>query len=297
MPVTEIKNKRNLPQIMVDVAENDTYTPVGDIGVTTLIDSPRIRILKKHCNYTEDVSELVWSIFGTATHSIIERACENNKEKYWSEVSLEWEVGGVKIGGTLDLYDKESKKLHDFKVTSVWSIIFGDRIISWTKQLNIYMYLLHKTFPDMEVKEMSIITLLKDWNESQSKRDGDYPKSAIEEIPIKMGKIDKIEKFIEERITLHINEEDVYNSDGEAKMSVCTEDERWAKPTKYAVRKEGRKTALRVLDTLVDADAWILEKGSPGEKLTIEVRKGEDVRCLRYCPVKEFCSYYKNTYE
>ena len=53
---------------MVDVAENDTYTPVGEIGVTTLIDSPRIRILKKHCNYTEDVSELV-IIFTTVTTS------------------------------------------------------------------------------------------------------------------------------------------------------------------------------------------------------------------------------------
>ena len=295
MPTVEITNKRNLPQIMVDVAKNDTYTPTGEIGVTTLIDSPRIRILKKNCDYKEDVSELVWSIFGTATHSIIERACENNTEKYRSEMSLEWEVGGIKIGGTLDLYDTESKKLHDFKVTSVWSIIFGDRVTSWTKQLNIYMYLLYKTNPTMEVKGLSIITLLKDWTESQSKRDGDYPKSAIEEIPIPMGKIDRVEKFIEERVKLHIHEEEVYDAGEE--MSICTEEERWSKPTKHAVRKEGRKTAIRVLDTLKEADAWILEKGDPGEKLYIEVRKGEDVRCLRYCPVKDFCSYYKNTYE
>tara|TARA_R100000808_G_C2148051_1_gene156121 strand:+ start:329 stop:1228 length:900 start_codon:yes stop_codon:yes gene_type:complete len=294
MPVVEITNKKNLPQIMVDVAKNDTYTPVGEIGVTSLIDSPRIRVLKMNNDYKEDASELIWSIFGTATHSVLERACENN-DRYWSEVSLEYEIDGVKLGGTLDLYDKESKGLHDFKVTSVWSIVFGDRIPHWTAQLNIYRYLMHKNHPEVEVNSLSILTLLKDWTESQSRRDAEYPSTAVQEIPIRMGDLEKVEEFIRTRIIEHKSAEHLYSIGEE--MEICTEEERWAKPTKYAIKKPKRKTALRVLDTMEDAERWIKEKGAEGEVLSIEVREGEDIRCTRYCPVREFCSYYKEKYE
>lgn len=291
----KITNNSNLPQVMVDVAENDTYTPIGDLGVTTLIDSPRIRVLKKHNEYTEDVLDLVWSIFGTAVHSIIERACEKHPDKYESEKQVSINVDGTIIGGTLDLYDKNTKKLQDFKVTTVWSVVYDDRKRHWSKQLNIYYYMLHKEGYDVD--GISIIAILKDWSAAQANRGGDkYPNKQIVEIPIRQAPIERIEEYIRERVKLHKDQEAIYLEKGEPEMDICTEEDRWAKQTKYAVKKDGRKTAIRVLDSMKEADEWIAEKGDPGEKLYIEVRKGEDIRCTQYCPVKEHCSYYKKTY-
>ena len=52
--------------------------------------------------------------------------------------------------------------------------------------------------------------------------------------------------------------------------------------------KPGRKSALSVHDT--EADAWKAMK----DGLTVEKRPGKSVRCESYCPVSDFCSFYKS---
>lgn len=71
-----LTNKKGLPQPLVDAIKYDTYKVHGDLGVTTLIDSPQIRILKKKHSreITSDVSESLWMLMGTMCHSILERA-------------------------------------------------------------------------------------------------------------------------------------------------------------------------------------------------------------------------------
>ncbi len=71
-----------------------------------------------------------------------------------------------------------------------------------------------------------------------------------------------------------------------ATLPECTPAERWAKPTIYAVRKPGRKTALRVLDT--ETAARELAAATPNGY--VEIRPGESVRCADYCAVAEFCA-------
>ena len=70
----------------------------------------------------------------------------------------------------------------------------------------------------------------------------------------------------------------------------CTQEERWSTATKYAVMKEGRKTALKVCDDRETAELFM--KSQTGD-LYIQERPGEDKRCMDYCPCAEFCSYYK----
>lgn len=53
--------------------------------------------------------------------------------------------------------------------------------------------------------------------------------------------------------------------------------------------KKGRKTALRVLDTLGGAEAWAGDK-----ECYIEYRPGEDRKCMDYCRVNAFCNYYRD---
>ena len=60
-------------------------------------------------------------------------------------------------------------------------------------------------------------------------------------------------------------------------------------PDKYAVMRKGRKTALRVLDSQEEAEAYRAEKGGD----YIEERKGEDKKCIDYCLCCRKCDYWK----
>ena len=77
----------------------------------------------------------------------------------------------------------------------------------------------------------------------------------------------------------------------------CTPEERWSTPTKYAVMKEGRKTAVKVCATEEEAQSFIDDLEKDKDKHTIEVRPGIDKKCEDYCPCYKFCSYYKETHK
>ena len=61
---------------------------------------------------------------------------------------------------------------------------------------------------------------------------------------------------------------------------------------KYAVKKKGNKRALRVYDTLEEAETHLKQD----EGLELEVRKKKKKKCLEYCSCCEFCNYWKENY-
>jgi hypothetical protein len=79
----KITNMDGLPQIVVDALKHDTYKVAGDIGVTTLIDEPQIRYLKKKHSHelTMDASEMLFALLGTCLHMMFERAHINDYRK------------------------------------------------------------------------------------------------------------------------------------------------------------------------------------------------------------------------
>ena len=82
MNILLIKNQRNftnraeLPQAIVDAVKNDSYSKgEADISVTELLLLPRLAALReKHANeIVEDESDRIWSLFGQAMHTVLER--------------------------------------------------------------------------------------------------------------------------------------------------------------------------------------------------------------------------------
>ena len=69
----------------------------------------------------------------------------------------------------------------------------------------------------------------------------------------------------------------------------CSDDERWADGEKWAVMKNGRKTAIKLFDNGADADAMA---GEMGNAYYVEHRPAISRKCLDYCNCKEFCSFY-----
>lgn len=269
-----LTNVHGLPQSIVDAVTNDPYTGGGDISATKLIDSPRISELTRqhHDKITVDVSERVWSLLGQAVHTILERA-GLRAEGMVAEQRLFAEVMGWQLSGQFDVMDLESKKISDYKVTTVYKAKGNDK---WTQQLNILRWLAHQN--GYVVNELQIIAIFRDWRKAEMDRSSDYPRAAIQSIDVPVWDLQDAQDYIEERVHLH----------QQARKGLpihCTDEERWYSGTKWAIMKPGNSRALKVYDTEPD-------QGQVPEGYHIEVRPGEYKRCQLYCDVAPFCDQW-----
>ena len=136
-----------------------------------------------------------------------------------------------------------------------------------------------------------ICALIRDWNRRKAQTTADYPQAPIQVIELPLWPLEKTEAYIRERIDLQRTAK-VKNDWGED-LPPCSEDERWIRETTYAVKKEGRKTAVRVLETEEEAKAMAEEV-----KGYVEIRKGEPVRCAgNFCGVSAWCKQYQQEKE
>lgn len=290
----KLTNNYNLPQPLVDAMSINKPRVMGDIAVTRLIDSPQIRALrKKHWDeIEEDAADRVWALFGSSVHAIIEKTKEANAERYEIEQTVAANYNGMDVYGTYDLYDKESKILYDFKVTSVWSIIYENDKKEWQAQLNVLAQLLRDN--GIEVEEARIVVIMRDWKESEYVRSGgatsNYPEKQVKEISMPLYSESAVKKYIDERVELHRKAEG-------GDVPECSDKERWVKDTQYAVTTPLKKRAIRVFDTEEKAKEYVNSNKTNVPNISIEVRKGEALRCERYCPVKEFCEQRKRNNE
>ena len=87
----KITNEYNLPQpIMAAVMREHTYTP-KQYSVTALLKGACQTILeRRHDNEIEqDVSEMIWLIFGTAVHGVLEQSQETENQLKENKIVVE----------------------------------------------------------------------------------------------------------------------------------------------------------------------------------------------------------------
>ena len=103
----------------------------------------------------------------------------------------------------------------------------------------------------------------------------------------------EVHQLFWERIMLHVDAEKASDED----LPFCTAEDRWEKPTQFAVMKNKNKRASKLCGSVEEAEQYIT--GLQDEKNTYNIveRPGESIRCESYCPVKEFCSQYKKMKE
>ena len=298
-----ITNNYNLPEAFVSFATNDKYTKGdSDISVTQLIDSPRVLLLReKHKNdITTDVMDMVWALFGTAVHSVLEAETGKNivkEERFYSHVM------GWTLSGAIDQYEvqDDGAVITDYKVTSVWSVIFDKQ--EWVNQLNVYAFLLEKELSMksknyIPVKAIKICAILRDWSRREARLKPDYPQNPVAYITIPLWTMEERLAYVKERMDIHQNARQMFDVADE--FVECSDKERWAKPDTWAVKKKGNKRALRVFDNQEDAKEFVLDHsnqldvGIIKQNHEIEHRKGENTRCKNnYCSVSDFCNQYK----
>jgi len=279
MPYT---NKFNLPETICNAIMYESKYEDGKYSVTNLIKPPQIYQLEKRYQdkIERDVSDGLWMLLGSSVHYILEKAKPENTLK---EERLEVNVGGIRVVGKPDLYTANGT-IEDYKITSVWSFLLGSKP-EWTAQLNIYAYLYEQYgFP---VKKALIHAILRDWMASRGLQDEDYPKCPFITSEIEVWIIPKQFDYLSQRIEIHTSNENYQDS----MLPLCSPQEKWSKPTTWAVKKVGNKRALRVFNSEPEANEFVEKYDS--HKVEIEERPGEDIRCERFCYAKPFCYQYK----
>jgi len=280
-----ITNHTALPEPVFQALTRSDYTKGGsNRSVTQLIDSPRVRILRKENDerISEDAADMLWSVLGTAVHKMFE---DNEVEGHISEERLYAEVENWIISGAIDVQRGEENgkvTVLDYKCTSAWSVIYGKP--EWDKQLNFYAWLVEHC-KDIKVGKLQIVAVLRDWQRKKAEVDSHYPQAPIVMVDIPLWSFEERDAYVRGRVMIHQDAE-FQRLTGET-LPLCSDEERWKKEDSFAVKKSGNKRALRVFDSMEQAEAYMKDG------MEIEVRKGKCVRCEdNYCKVAEFCDQY-----
>jgi hypothetical protein len=279
-----ITNKMNLPEALVNAVTTRRHNNPGRLSATTLLNGiKQIVLTDRHWDeLSDDVSDRFWAIFGTAVHALLEHEGEHD----FAEEFMSYDKDGVTVTGRIDNYNMKTATVTDYKTASVWKVKFQD-FHDWYKQGMIYAWLLTKN--GFKVERCQFIAILKDHSKADAKRDHQYPQGPlyVYEFTVTPDALAEIEAFIVEKLAKYKENREIADDD----IPPCSPEERWEKPTKYAVKKEGRKTAVRVLDFQDDAEKMA---ANLGKGHYVEVRPGESVRCQGYCVCCEYCDFYHN---
>ena len=283
----KVTNNNNLPQAVVDAVKATEYDKgEAKYSITELLSPPRIAALRhKHDgDLTEDASDRIWSLVGRIGHGLLEKANRNDLVEKRFYMNIEGEI----VGGKFDSYTYTSQILTDFKFVTAWK--FKDGLpLEYEQQLNLYGLLLSEN--NLPVQEMQIVAILRDWSKQEARRNKEYPQSQAIVRRVPAWPKEKTLAFLKERVALHKQAREAVERGEEP--SLCTNEERWLKPTVFAVTKKGASRALRLLPSYQEAVDWVA-KNPPGGQVEIVERKGENTRCISYCPVSSFCKWWQN---
>lgn len=289
----KLTNRNDLPETIINVIKRPEYNKgKSNMSVTELLNSPRIVQLKrKHWDdLTEDASDMVWSIFGTAIHGVLEHGKDDH---HIVEERIHVVLDNMHISGAIDLQEIEVDGiiLSDYKTTSAWAVMNEKQ--DWHNQLNSYAYLV-EVAKKTPVKSLRIVAIVRDWNRRDAATRDGYPKAPIVVIDIPVWPFAEREAYVRKRISLHGDAFFEMETGGD--MPECTPEEMWEKPTTYALKKDGNVRAKSVHETREAAEtalAAATEKAKKGEKFLIEVREGGRTRCESFCQVAPYCQQHQ----
>ena len=267
---------KELTAPLLKLVTEDRRPTEGRYGVNALNGAPRVEQLKRrHWDEIEyDPMERLWMVMGKLLHSQPEGRADVNA---LAEERIKVSIGGRDVVGVVDHYADET--ITDYKFVSTWASNDGVKP-EWEAQLNCYAYLLRACgFP---VTKLQIQAVYRDWSQKKADTDKGYPPRA-EVMKVKLWDPAKVLDHLEKRVALHVANET--KPDGE--LTPCTDAERWARPGKFALMKEGNKKAVKLYDTREEAATAMA--GVQAGLHYIQERPTEYARCTR-CEVKAWCN-------
>lgn len=291
-----ITNELNLPEPFVQAAAGDGrhHPRPKTYSVTQMLKGVKQVVLeRRHGDEMEaDASEYVWAVFGTAVHTVLERAQETPDQL--KEGYVELDMGdGYTLTGIFDLYDDATGTVTDYKTTSTWKVVY-DEWDDYRQQLLIYALILREM--GFDARRGQVVALLKDHSKTKAKHERGYPKHPVfvKSFDFTDEDFERCRRFLQERFAELAAAEGM----GDDEIPPCTPEERWAKPGQWAVMRRDRKRAVRLYEDKGDAYQRAAgENRACGRELYyVEERPSRDGRCPEYCSAAPWCSYYREKY-
>jgi hypothetical protein len=220
-------NKYGVPESVVRAIKNDSYDKgQADFSVTGLLKparAARLEELHKH-ELEEDVSDRIFSLLGQSVHSVLERSARPDSDLV--EKRFFTKIEGVVLSGQIDLLERDTNTLSDFKVTKAYPFTSkggkGQKP-EWIQQLNMQLELIRSNGYD--ATKLQIVGIIRDWDKrctdpyQKLKYMAGYPEAEIAVVEMPIWDRDKTESFIKSRIEAHVKAKDA--------LPLCTPAETW----------------------------------------------------------------------
>ncbi|MFR3452255.1 MAG: hypothetical protein ACLTSX_12615 [Collinsella sp.] len=136
-----------------------------------------------------------------------------------------------------------------------------------------------------------------DHKKSDAKNKADYPKHPVWRVgwDFTDEQIEKCGEWLAKRF----EEIEAAEKLPDDQLPMCTESERWHRADKWAVMKEGRKSAIRLFDSEDEAKARTGAVRAPTARAssTSSTAPREDPKCMDYCSACQFCDHYRKLTE
>lgn len=216
----KITNNSKIPDALFRFLSQDTYDYEGrgdSFSVTELLNPVQMIVLKRR-HYKEieiEAKDRLWVLLGSGVHRLLE-----DEEGIEKPERLGISVLGRGVSGKFDrIFDG---KITDYKVTSAFTLMYGDREIEFILQLSLYRYLYYKVKGILLGKHGSIIALLRDWAE-RNVGTHRYPTSNAVELTYKLMSTQETGEWLEHKVSKVIKAEKLKDE----KLPECTPEERW----------------------------------------------------------------------
>lgn len=306
-----LTNESGIPLILAGWLVDDTYDYVDSpkfISATSLLKPTKATLLAKRVDtdsVIQDIKDYIPSTLGTAIHTGIENAwTQRYKENlaklgYSQKVIDKIEVNPEVIDPSKNqiFFEQRSKKhfngwviggkfdavcdgiLHDFKSTSVYTWIYGDKDEDYRLQGSVYKWLNPNIITEDYIRICFVFT---DWQKQGIQQNPDYPPSRLMTRDIPLMTTAEIENYIK----VKTSELSKYEHSPEEDMPECTDKELWRPDPvyKYYANPDNLTRATKKFDNLADANKHMAEKG---KGIVIPVL-GEPRRC-QYCAAAPVC--------
>lgn len=278
----KITNNSDLPQPLVSAVTNDKYSKGdSDYSITQLLKPPRATALEAlHKDELEvDAADLIWSLLGTLTHEILDRAEEESIPR---DRLYMW-LAGKKVSGATDRFVLKDGLLQDWKVTSVWKVkkSLKEFDLEWAAQLNGYIMLLDAA--GYKVTKAQIVPIMRDWSKPQAGRDEYYPQQQALKLNSPIWDVEYTKNYFSALVVAH--------ELAKKTLPLCTNQQRWMADESWAAIKGNNKKAARLFYSPEEAYAYCQDEKRLGFYSVVH-RLGTPKRCESYCLASRFCSQY-----
>jgi len=308
--MTTYTNEQNVPEVLAKALQRDDYDKgKAEYTPTSLIKPPYMSMLLKKYEdeIVVDVSENFWILLGKTMHSILEKDTDGSM----AERRVYMNIGGKCVGMKFDNLQLTEGVLDDYKLTSVYKFIKNydgtwPDAFDWEAQLNIGAFILRSggeienegnitPFQPIEIKQLRIIGLLKDYSKAKGAGNKFYPEHSICVRPIRTWSDQEALTYIQDRINVH----EKAKSWPIEKVPPCTPDETWQKGEVWAVMKNKNAKSTKNCTSVAQAEAKISElkkKDKTPQSYRVEHRKPTRGRCSSYCSLgtNNLCPDYKS---